>query len=153
MQVDNISEVIMCHYSDIIMGTIMSQITSLMIVYSTIYSKRRSKKTSKFHFTGLCEGNSLVTGEFPAQRASNGENASIWWCRHISWPQTHFGIRTTPGGGINKIVDAMAMIPTLVRWNFCIEIAPMVCQRNVSFTAHLFTKCLSKGINQKHVSS
>ena len=38
---------------------------------------RRSKKTSKLHVTGLCEGNSPVTGEFPAQRASNAENVSI----------------------------------------------------------------------------
>ena len=29
--------------------------------------RRRSKKTSKLHVTGLCEGNSPVTGEFPAQ--------------------------------------------------------------------------------------
>ena len=28
----------------------------------------RSKKTSKVHVTGLCEGNSLVTSEFPSQR-------------------------------------------------------------------------------------
>ena len=27
----------------------------------------------------LCPGNSPVTDEFPAQRASNGENVSIWW--------------------------------------------------------------------------
>ena len=39
--------------------------------------RRRSKKTSKVRVTGLCEGNSPVTGEFPAQRASNAENASI----------------------------------------------------------------------------
>ena len=32
---------------------------------------RSSKKTSKFRVTGFCEGNSPVTGEFPAQRASN----------------------------------------------------------------------------------
>ena len=30
--------------------------------------KRRSKKSSKLHVTGFCEGNSPVTGEFPAQR-------------------------------------------------------------------------------------
>ena len=41
----------------------------------------RSKKTSKFRVTGLCEGNSPVTDEFSAQRASNAENVSIWW-RH-----------------------------------------------------------------------
>ena len=42
---------------------------------------RRSKKTSKLRVTGLCAGNSPVTGEFPAQRASNAENLTIWW-RH-----------------------------------------------------------------------
>ena len=45
---------------------------------------RRSKKTSKLQITGLCEGNSPVTGEFPAQRASNAENVSIWWCHHAA---------------------------------------------------------------------
>ena len=32
--------------------------------------------------TGLCAGNSPVTGEFPAQMASNVENGSIWWRHH-----------------------------------------------------------------------
>ena len=45
-------------------------------------SRCRSKKTSKLLVTGLCEGNSPVTGEFPAQRASNAENVSIWWRHH-----------------------------------------------------------------------
>ena len=39
--------------------------------------RRKSKETPKLHVTGLCEGNSLVTGEFPAQRASNAENVSF----------------------------------------------------------------------------
>ena len=38
----------------------------------------KSKKTSKLCVTGLCEGNSPVTSEYPAQMASNAENASIW---------------------------------------------------------------------------
>ena len=46
--------------------------------------RRRSKKTSKFRVTGLCAGNSPVTGEFPTQIASNAENVSIWWCHHTS---------------------------------------------------------------------
>ena len=41
----------------------------------------RSKRSPKLRATGLCEGNSLVTGEFPAQRASNADNVSSW-CRH-----------------------------------------------------------------------
>ena len=44
--------------------------------------RRRSKKTSKLDVTGLCAGNSLGTGEFPAQMASNAENVSIWWRNH-----------------------------------------------------------------------
>ena len=46
-----------------------SLITSLTIVYLSV--------------TSLCEGNSPVTGEFPAQRASNAENVSIWWRHHV----------------------------------------------------------------------
>ena len=45
--------------------------------------RHRSKKTSKLRVTGLCEGNSLATGEFPTQRASNAENVSIWWRHHV----------------------------------------------------------------------
>ena len=71
------------HYNDVIMSTMASQITSLAIVCSTVYSRRRSKKTSKVRVTGLCEGNSPVTGEFPAQKASNAENVSIWWRHHV----------------------------------------------------------------------
>ena len=80
-----------------------SQITSLAIVYSTVYSRRKSKKTSKIRVTGLCAGISPVTGEIPAQRASNAENVSIWWrhhwlCRHervieisiMHWPNSQW---------------------------------------------------------------
>ena len=44
--------------------------------------RRRSKKISKLRITGLCDGNSPVTGEFPAQKANNAENVSIWWRHH-----------------------------------------------------------------------
>ena len=48
--------------------------------------RRKSKKTSKLRVTDLCEGNSLVTREFPARRASNAENVSIWWRHHaMTW--------------------------------------------------------------------
>ena len=47
--------------------------------------KRRSKKTSKLRVTGFCAGNSPVTGEFPAQMASNKEKCSIWWRHHDPW--------------------------------------------------------------------
>ena len=88
------------HYNDVIMGVMAFQITSLAIVYSTFIFRRRSKKTSKLRVTGLCAGNSPVTGEFPAQMASNAENVSIRWhhhdfdCIHFIWAD----IDTVVGG-------------------------------------------------------
>ena len=61
------------------MGAMATQITSLTIVYSFW---RRSKKISKLRVSGLCGGHLPVTGEFPAQMASNAENVSIWWRHH-----------------------------------------------------------------------
>ena len=49
-----------------------SQITRVSIVYSHFFFRRRPKKILK----------PRVTGEFPAQRASNVENYSIWWRHH-----------------------------------------------------------------------
>ena len=43
-----------------------------MIVYSTVYSDADQGKHQ-----------SSVTGEFPAQMASNAENVSIWWRHHV----------------------------------------------------------------------
>ena len=57
------------------MGAMASQITSLTIVYSTIYSGADQRKRQS--------SESLVTGEFPAQMASNAENVSIWWRGHV----------------------------------------------------------------------
>ena len=72
------------------MGAIASQIASLTIVFSTVYFRHRSKKTSKLRVTGLCAGNSPDAGEFPAQMASNAENVSIWWRHHeVGWILTN----------------------------------------------------------------
>ena len=61
------------HYSDVIMIKMASQITSLKIVYLTVYSSTEQRKHQNLRVTGFCEGYSAVTGEFPAQRASNAE--------------------------------------------------------------------------------
>ena len=52
----------------------------------------RSKKISTLRVTGLCKGNSPVTGEIPAQMASNAESVSIWWYLGISIRRPHMGI-------------------------------------------------------------
>ena len=63
------------------MGVIASQITSLTIVYSSVYSGADQRK---HRVTGLCAENSRETGEFSAQMASNAENVSTWWRHHDS---------------------------------------------------------------------
>ena len=62
------------------MGAKESQITSLSIVNPPVFFGSKWKKTSRLRVTGLCAGNSPVTGDLSAQRASNTENVSIWWC-------------------------------------------------------------------------
>ena len=66
------------------MGAMASQITSLTIVYSTVYSGVDQRKHQNPRVTGLCAGNSPVTGEFPAQMASNAVKVSIWWRHHVN---------------------------------------------------------------------
>ena len=70
------------HHNDVIMSAVASRITSVFIVCSTVHAQ--IKKISKLRVTGLCVGNSSVTGEFPAQKASNAENVSIWWRHHVN---------------------------------------------------------------------
>ena len=68
----------MYNYSDAIMGAMVSQITSLTIVYSTVYSsvnQRRHESSASLAF---------VRGEFPAQMASSAENVSTWWRHHAA---------------------------------------------------------------------
>ena len=58
--------------------------------------RRRSKKTSKLRVAGLCQGDSLVTSEFPSQRASNAENGSIWWHHHVMFYWSYLWFHMQP---------------------------------------------------------
>ena len=73
------------HYSDVKMGALASQITSLTIVYFLTYNggadQRKHQSSASLAFVrGIHRW--TVTGEFPTQRASNVENVSIWWHHH-----------------------------------------------------------------------
>ena len=54
---------VLVHYNDVIMIAVVSQITSISIVYSTVYSGADQKKTSKLRVTGL-----FLCGEFIGDR-------------------------------------------------------------------------------------
>ena len=65
--------------------------------------RHRSKETAKLRVTGLCVGTSPVTGEFPAQIASNAEYVSIWWRHHESNPAKNYIIGTAAASKGNSI--------------------------------------------------
>ena len=87
--------------------------------------RRRSRKTSNLRVTGLCQGNSPVTGEFPAQRTSNAENVSIWSRHHglstpdigrYPWPWPTTEIFPTSNPNPNRISWHISDIDHTSRW-------------------------------------
>ena len=104
------------HYSDVIMSTMVSQIASLTIVYSTVYSGA-DQKISKLRVTGLCAGHSPETGELPAQRASRAENVSIWWRHHAktAFLIIEIGIIMTEGDSLIRTSNAVNLF---MSWHF-----------------------------------
>ena len=60
--------------------------------------RRRSTKISKLRVIGLCVGNSPLTGESPAQRATNAETVSIRWSLHVN-PNRKPNVYTTAQPG------------------------------------------------------
>ena len=65
------------------MGEIASQITSLIIAYSAVYSGADQSKHQSSASLAFVWGIHRVTGEFPAQMTSYAENVSIWWRFHL----------------------------------------------------------------------
>ena len=82
--------VIILHYNDVIMGAIASQITSLAIVYSTVYSGWDQRKRQSSASLAFVRGIHLDRW-IPAQMASNAENVSISWRHHVN---SFFGGKT-----------------------------------------------------------
>ena len=67
------------HYDDVVMGMVPSQIASLTIVYSTVYSGADQRK----HQTSVSPAFVRGIHRFPG---SNAENVSIWWRHHGESP-------------------------------------------------------------------
>ena len=73
------------HYGDAIMSAMTVQILSPSVVYSTVYSgadQRKHQSSASLAFVRVIHP-WPVNSAFPAQRASNAENSSIWWHHHV----------------------------------------------------------------------
>ena len=78
------------HYSDVIIGAITSQITSLTIVYSTVYSGANQRKhqssASLAFYAGNSPGPVNSPHKWPVTRKMFPFDDVIMWCKHW-WPQ------------------------------------------------------------------
>ena len=101
------------HYS----GVIMRAMPSLDCLLNRLF-RRRSKKTSKPHVTGLCKGNPPVTGGFPSQRASNAEMfpfdgvimiRNFWKPGNLVVYMFHFPVSTVSVDGSLPVKDLLVM--------------------------------------------
>ena len=70
------------HYTDVIMTIMASQITSLTVVYSTVYSdadQRKHQSSASLAFMwGIHQDRWILR-----TKASYAENVSIWWRHHV----------------------------------------------------------------------
>ena len=77
MMLDGSFEMIYYHYNDVIMGKSASQVTSLAIVYPTVYSDADQRKHQSSASLAFVREINWGPGEFPAQMTSNAKNLPI----------------------------------------------------------------------------
>ena len=94
------------HYNDVIKGAIASQITSLTIVHSTVYSGADQRKHQSSASLAFVRG----IHRWPAQMASNAETFSIWWRHHE---------KTSP---LTELKPNKIYQPTSVSGDFCRQV-------------------------------
>ena len=76
------------HYIDVIMTMMASQVTSLTVVYSIVYSdadQRKHQSSASLAFVWGIHRDRWI----PRTKGHNPENGSIWWRHHVSadsWP-------------------------------------------------------------------
>ena len=129
-------------------GVIMSAMP-----YSTDYSRRRSKKTSKLRVTGFCERNSPGT----SQRSSNAVNVSIWWRLHegtarFEVPPCHLDnimeYAGSPSSGCWLLIQLNPLKPGQNGRRFPDHILKCIfLNENIWFSIKISLKFVSKGPN------
>ena len=82
------------HYSDVIMSTMVSQITGVSMVCSTVCSDANQRKHRSSASLAFERGIHRwpVTGEFPAQRANNTDKRTFGTCS-TPWPATEISVQ------------------------------------------------------------
>ena len=99
------------HYCDVIMNVMSSQITSLAIVYSTVYSDVDQRKHQSSASLTFVQGIHRWPVNSPHKWPVTRKNVSIWWRHHDSmschllppWILLHTGYILFPYNGLNLL--------------------------------------------------
>ena len=67
------------------MGTVASEITSLTIVYLTVYSGTDQRKHQSSASLAFVQGIRRSPVNSSPKKLSNAENVSIWWRHNALW--------------------------------------------------------------------
>ena len=82
MQYVHSNDTIRYHYSDVIMGAKASQITSLTIVYSIVYSGADQRKLQSSASLAFVQGIHQKPVNSPHKWPLTRKKVSIWWRHH-----------------------------------------------------------------------
>ena len=120
-------------------------------LFTQPFIQRRSTKISMFRVTAFCAENSPVTGEFPAQMASNAENVSM--SASSSNPQLPSSAWHVKGHLTSSIDDKMHYVYTVLYWlkraydwiSICIYICIYIAVENFPYCHLLWLINISQG--------
>ena len=108
-----------CHYNDVIMSAMVSQITSLTIVYSNVYQRIYQSSALLASVMGIHRTNSQQRG-----------NVSIWWRHHVMAWCWH------------KRLDSSLVLTNLHWWSSCTLISStyraIVCNVKINIASYNF---------------
>ena len=128
------------------MGAIASQITSLTIVYSTVYSDADQRKYQSSASLAFVWGIHRWPVNSPAQMASNAENVSIWW-RHHGHPAGHYW---------ENYSEETVKEACLTLWSqdcVCWWPNPVRCLKTVKVLVRVCTGCVIEGSTKAMLST
>ena len=99
------------HYSDVTMGTIASQITSISIVYLTVSTGADQRKHQSPASLAFVRGIHRGPVNSPHKMPSNAKNVSIWWRHHECSRKTFMVFQTFVWWALYKIERICLKIP------------------------------------------
>ena len=116
------------HYSYVIMGSVAFQITSSPLFTQPFIHTQINENIKTPRHWPLC-GNSLVTSEFPPQRASKTENVSLWWHHH-----GHVNVMVNPSLPYDRCVASVANCHMRNRLTLTVVRLFLVIDADIMFT-------------------